>query len=281
MKFGMAYANTGASVTPGAAAELARAAEEAGFESLWTVDHVVVPSGYESPYPYSRSGRMAGGVEDFDLADPLIWLAYAAAVTDRLVLGTGVLVLPQRNPLVLAKQAASLDVLSGGRLVLGIGAGWLAEEFAALGVPFRGRGDRTDEAIAALRALWSEGAASHRGDAFDFEDVYCRPRPARGSIPIVVGGHSRRAARRAGELGDGFFPNGRSVETVGDLIAHARRCAEDAGRDPDRLEITVGSKPDADSVAGWMELGVDRIVIGNIGPDGVRVFAEQVIAGLG
>jgi len=277
MRFGLSFANTGPAVTGEGAADLAVAAEQAGFDSLWTVEHVVVPKGYQSPYPYSRSGKMAGGVEDFDLPDPLIWLAYIAALTETLLLGTGIVILPQRNPVILAKEAASLDVLSGGRLVLGIGAGWLAEEFAALGVPFEDRGARTDDYIRALRALWSEGPSSHRGEFISFEDVYSRPRPAQRSIPIVVGGHSRRAARRAGELGDGFFPNGASHEEVADLIMHARRCAEDAGRDPAALQITVGSRPDPVTIERWAEIGADRVVIGNIGVDGMRIFGKQVI----
>lgn len=277
----MAFANTGPAVTGEGAAELARAVEAAGFDSLWTVEHVVVPAGYESPYPYSRSGKMAGGAEDFDLPDPMVWLAYVAAATETLVLGTGIVVLPQRNPLILAKEAASLDVLSGGRFVLGVGAGWLAEEFAALGVSFEDRGARTDEYIRALRALWAEGPASFDGDYAAFGRVHSRPRPVRGTIPIVVGGHSRRAARRAGELGDGFFPNGASHEHVADLITHARQCAEDAGRNPAALEITVGSKPDAATIERWAEVGADRVVIGNVGVDGARIFGEQVIDGWG
>jgi probable F420-dependent oxidoreductase len=277
----MAFANTGPAVTGEGAAELAVAAEQAGFDSLWTVEHVVVPAGYRSPYPYSRSGKMAGGIEDFDLPDPLVWLAYLAAVTRTLRLATGIVILPQRNPVILAKEAASLDVLSGGRLILGIGSGWLAEEFAALGVPFEDRGARTDDYIGALRALWGEGPATHRGEFASFEDVYSRPRPVQRPIPIVVGGHSRRAARRAGELGDGFFPNGGSPETVADLIGHARRCAEKAGRDPDALEITVGSKPDPATIEQWAGMGADRVVIGNIGVDGVRIFGDQVITRFG
>jgi len=277
----MAFANTGPAVTGRGAAELAVAAEESGFDSVWTVEHVVVPAGYESPYPYSRSGKMAGGVEDFDLPDPLVWLAYVAAVTRTLLLGTGIVILPQRNPLILAKQAAALDVLSGGRFILGVGAGWLAEEFAALGVPFEDRGGRTDDSIRAMRALWSEGPSSYRGDFFSFDDVYSRPQPVQGTIPIVVGGHTRRAARRAGELGDGFFPNGASQEEVADLISHARRCAEASGRDPAALEISVGSRPDRDTIEGWAAVGADRVVIGNIGPDGARIFGEQVISQFG
>jgi len=197
MKFGMSFANTGPAVTGEGAAELAIAAEQAGFDSLWTVEHVVVPSGYESPYPYSRTGKMAGGIEDFDLPDPLVWLSYVAAVTETLLLGTGIVILPQRNPVILAKEAASLDVLSGGRFVLGIGAGWLAEEFAALGVPFEDRGARTDDHIRALRALWSDGPSSYQGEFVSFDEVYSRPQPVQETIPIVVGGHSKRAARRA------------------------------------------------------------------------------------
>jgi probable F420-dependent oxidoreductase len=278
VQFGMGFANVGPAVTGEGAAELGRAAEAAGFDSLWTVEHVVVPAGYESAYPYSRSGKMAGGMEDFDLPDPLVWLSYVAAATTTLRLATGIVILPQRNPLILAKEAASLDVLSGGRFVLGVGAGWLAEEFAALGVPFEDRGDRTDEYIRALRVLWSEGPATFEGETATFGPVYSRPRPVQGTIPIVIGGHSKRAARRAGELGDGFFPNDPSYERVAELIAHARRCAEDAGRDPEALEITVGSKPEPAVIERWAEAGADRVVVGNLGVDGVRIFGEQVIA---
>ena len=129
-------------------------AEELGFESLWTVEHVVVPSGYVSEYPYDESGSMAGGLEVFDLADPLIWLAYVAAVTERIKLATGVLILPQRNPLITAKAVATLDVLSGGRVMLGVGVGWLEEEFNTLGVPFHDRGSRLDDSIEAMRTSW-------------------------------------------------------------------------------------------------------------------------------
>jgi probable F420-dependent oxidoreductase len=274
----MAFANTGAAVTPAGVADLARAAEAAGLESLWSVEHVVVPAGYRSPYPYSRSGRMAGGMEDFDLPDPLVWLAYLAAVTTSVRLATGIVILPQRNPLILAKEAATLDVLSGGRLTLGIGVGWLEEEFTALGVPFVDRGDRTDDYLRALRALWSEGTAAYRGRFVAFDDVYSRPLPVQRPIPVVVGGHSKRAARRAGELGDGFFPNGASHEEIGRLVEHARRCAEAAGRDPAGLEITVGSKPDLETIERWAAMGVDRIVIGNVGADGLGVFSERVMA---
>src|ERR1700722_11878179 len=159
MKFGIAFANTGPFVGPDQACDLARLAEKAGFESIWAVDHVVVPSGYRSRYPYDPSGRLPSG-EDAPFPDPLIWLAYVARATSTIRLATGILILPQRNPLVLANEVATLDHLSSGRVTLGVGIGWLKEEFEALGVPFEGRGERTEEAIAAMRALWSQDCAT-------------------------------------------------------------------------------------------------------------------------
>src|SRR5215218_6362833 len=160
MKFGLMFTNTGMGSTSDGAIQLATAAEEAGIESLWTVEHVVVPSGYASAYPYDKSGKMAGGAEEFDLPDPLIWLAYVAAVTKKIKLATGIVILPQRNPLVTAKAVASIDALSGGRMILGVGVGWLREEFDALGVPFADRGRRHDDYVEAMRALWSGEKAS-------------------------------------------------------------------------------------------------------------------------
>ena len=136
MKFGLRYCNTGRYTDPARAIELLQAAEAAGFESAWTVEHTVIPRGYQSAYPYTSDGRLPGGEGDFLLPDPLIWMSYVAAATSRIKLATGILILPQRNPLVLAKEVATLDRLSGGRVDLGIGVGWLHEEFDALGIPF-------------------------------------------------------------------------------------------------------------------------------------------------
>src|SRR6266404_5460712 len=141
MKFGLRYASLGRYSNGPAAVELAQAAESAGFDSIWTVEHVVVPHGYQSRYPYSESGRMGSGLEDFPIPDLLIWLAYVASATRTIKLGTAIVILPQRNPVITAKAVATLDHLAGGRRVLlGIGVGWLAEEFATLGVPFEDRG---------------------------------------------------------------------------------------------------------------------------------------------
>ena len=258
MRIGLAFANW---ASPDDAGTYAARAEALGFESLWTVEHIVVPAGYRSTYPYSRSGRMAGGAEDFPSPDPLIWLVFAAAATTSIRLATGILILPQRNPVVLAKEVATLDRLSGGRVILGVGVGWLEEEFAALGVPFAGRGERTDEYVAVMRALWTQDLASFSGPTVSFHDVYMRPLPTQRPVPIVIGGHSERAARRAGTIGDGFFPSGVEVERLPALVASAREWAERTGRDPAKLEITMGARPRPDSVAAVLAAGVDRLVL--------------------
>src|SRR5436190_8400380 len=206
MKFGLRYASLGRYANGPAAVELAQAAETAGFDSIWSVEHVVVPSGYQSRYPYSPTGRMGSGLEDFPIPDPLIWLAYIASATRTIKLGTAILILPQRNPVITAKAVATLDHLAGGRRVLlGIGVGWLAEEFATLGVPFDDRGPRTDEYVAAMRALWSQECASFKGRFVSFSEVFCRPLPPDRRIPIVVGGDMEASSPRAGRLGARYF----------------------------------------------------------------------------
>lgn len=258
MKFGLRYCNTGPYVDPERAVELAQAAEEAGFESMWTVEHTVVPAGYGSAYPYSPSGKMAGGDDAIPLPDPLIWMAYVAAATKRIKLGTAILILPQHNPVVVAKQVATLDHLSGGRTLLGIGAGWLKEEFEALGVPFETRGRRTDEYIKVLRELWSAEKPTFQGEFVRFKDAYCRPQPVNKHVPIIVGGHSEAAARRAGRLGDGFFPARGAPAELFDL---ARRSAEEVGRDPNALEMTASLPEDLAQIPSLIQLGVKRLLV--------------------
>ena len=205
-----------------AATRLARAAEEAGFESVWTVDHVVIPAAYRSVYPYDPSGRI--GPDDTTFPDPLIWLTYIAAATSTLRLGTAILILPERNPVVLAKELATLDFLSGGRVILGVGVGWLKEEYEALGVPWEGRGRRGEESIGAMRALWSRGSGQlHGGHHGSFTDCYLRPQPVNGTIPIHIGGTADTAARRAGRIGDGFFPFGVTRDEAPALIDVVRQ----------------------------------------------------------
>lgn len=285
MKFGIAFANAGPLAYPEPFAALVQTAEECGFESVWTVEHVVVPVGYRSRYPYSADGRMPGP-DDVPLSDPLLPLAFAAALTQRLRLGTGILLLPQRHPAYVAKEVATLDVLSGGRAILGVGSGWLAEEFAALGIPFEERGARTDEAIRAIRTLWSPGPQSFSGKFFHWQAVESNPKPVqRPGVPIVIGGHSPPAARRAARLGDGFFPAFGEPQTLVRLLSILREECQRIGRDPGAIEITTGSfLVDLDLVRRYAELGVHRVIIGPPGfdadtiRDGLRRFADTVIA---
>lgn len=258
MDIGIAFANTGELATAEGAEALASACEEHGVESVWTVEHIVVPAGYESEYPYSRDGRMPGG-EDSPIPDPLTWLTWVGAHSRSLVLGTGVIILPLRNPVVLAKEVATLDSFTGGRVQLGVGVGWLREEFEALGVPFEDRGARTDEYIEALRELWSAAEPTYSGRFVEFERALSFPKPAGSSVPIVIGGHTPFAARRAGRLGDGFFPA--KNQDLADLLPIMRAAAEAAGRDPDAIEITTGASRDAEDRKRLEDLGVTRMII--------------------
>lgn len=257
MKFGLRYCNTGRYVDPAAAVELAQAGEEAGFESVWTIEHTVIPEGYASTYPYAASGKL-GSRDDFALPDPLIWMAYVAAATQRVKLATGILILPQHSPVVLAKQVATLDHMARGRILLGIGVGWLKEEFDAIGVPFARRGKRADEYVAAMRELWSAEKPSFSGEFVQFHNAYCRPQPPAGRVPIIVGGHSEAAAKRAGRLGDGFFPARGAPAELFDIV---RRTAEEHGRDPKAIEITVGLPDDLAKIPDLAAMGVGRVLV--------------------
>ncbi len=286
MRYGILFANTGQAVSPDGATALGTLAEDHGFESIWTVEHVVVPAGYQSTYPYSTSGKMPGS-ESSPIPDPLIWLTWVAATTRTLRLGTGVLILPQRNPAILAKELATLDVLSAGRVTLGVGVGWLEEEFRALGVAFDDRGQRTDDYIQALRTLWRDDESSFHSRFVDFDRARSYPKPVQaGGVPIVVGGHSPAAARRAGRLGDEFFPLG-DTEQLAKLIDIMRDSARGAGRDPDSISITAGPVVDADGVRRLADLGVSRVVVPNLGggPQEWKArlgrFADEVMARAG
>lgn len=288
MRYGIAFANSGPLADGPTAVGCIQAAEAAGFDSVWTVEHVLVPAAYESTYPYARSGRMPGG-EKVAIPDPLIWLAYLAAVTKDLLLGTGILILPQRNPAVAAKEVATLDRLSGGRVRLGVGAGWLEEEFDALNVPFAGRGKRLDAYIAAMRQLWT-GEEVTLDDGYQvWERAVSLPTPTNGSVPIVIGGHSEVAARRAGRLGDGFFPGKGSPEQLSNLFTVMRNAAEAAGRDPAAIEITAGTAAlGGDDPIGAVEemaaIGVHRLVVPPLAYDPAAAveaygaFGEAIIA---
>jgi probable F420-dependent oxidoreductase len=285
MRFGVVFANVMSWADGPGAVEAARAAEGAGFESMWTVEHVVYPDDYASAYPYSETGKMPA-VPSTPIPDPLIWLSYIASATTTLRLATGILILPQRNPVVLAKELATLDHLSGGRVELGIGVGWLKEEFEALGVPWARRGARTDEYVGAMRALWASDSTSFDGEFASFSRVSSNPKPAQGSVPIVIGGHTRAAAERAGRLGDGFFPG--TTTELAELVDVMRQTAAAHDRDPEAIEVTAGSTGVlGDDPVGAVEeaasLGVSRIVVPSfvlMNPDpasAMQGFAERVL----
>ncbi|MEV7008589.1 LLM class F420-dependent oxidoreductase [Streptosporangium sp. NPDC051022] len=256
MELGVNGLNAKAAIAPEETVRLARLAEELGYRSWWAGEHVVLPS------PRTEASPM----EPTDpVLDPLVHLAYVAAVTERLELGTAIVILPQRNPLVLAKQVASLDVLSGGRLLLGVGAGYLEPEMTAVGVPMAGRGERTDEYLDAMHALWTQRAPAYRGRYVAFDGVDAHPRPVRADGPrVVVGGHSPAAFRRAVSRGHGWF----GVATPDELAGHLeglRRAAEEVERPArlGRLEIIVMQIPpvDADTARRYADLGVDRLIV--------------------
>ena len=296
MKFGVMFANAGPFAFPEGLENLARTAEEVGIESIWTVEHVVVPVDYRSKYPYSETGKMPGP-ETIPIPDPIIPLAFAAAVTKTLRLGTGVVILPQRHPLYVAKEMATLDVLSNGRAILGVGIGWLQEEFAAVGVTFKQRASRTDESIQAIRSLWKSTPEPFNGKYYKWGPVESHPKPIQHpGVPIIVGGHAEAAARRAARLGDGFFPARGEIGSLTKLLAIVREECKAVGRKPDAVEITSGiggnnatSASDAmqlDTVRRYQDLGVARLIIAPpaFDIDGVRAglhrFADRVIAKL-
>jgi probable F420-dependent oxidoreductase len=244
---------------------VATAAESLGAESIWAVEHVVVPVDYSSRYPYAPDGRMPLTGEHA-IPDPLDWLAFVAGVTSTLRLGTAMLILPEHHPVELAKRLATIDTLSRGRLLLGVGVGWMREEAEALGTRFESRGARTDEYIAVMRTLWSEDVASFSGDHVSFDRVRCVPKPAQaGGVPILIGGHSPAAARRAGRLGDGFFPLGVGVDDLPGLLDTMTAAAVEGGRDPAAIEVTTHAPRDEDTAKRLADLGVTRFIVSAAG----------------
>jgi probable F420-dependent oxidoreductase len=256
----------GVTADPRWMAAFARHVEACGFESIVAVEHTVLATRYDSVYPYDPSGRVEL-VSDCPVPDPLDLLSFLAGHTDRLGLATGVLVLPNHHPVVLAKRAATVDALSGGRLRLCVGVGWLREEIEACGTEFESRGRRADEQIAVLRALWDQqpDGVTHHGEFFAFENVVCSPKPIAGHhLPVHIGGHSTAAARRAGRFGDGFQPLGVTGAQLEALLVLMRDEATAAGRDPADIEVSLGhlvTKVDRERAERLVAQGADRLVL--------------------
>jgi probable F420-dependent oxidoreductase len=290
VRFGLLPSYRGAAVAdPDYVRALAAAAEDGGCDSIWAVEHMVVPADYASRYPYAPGGRMPLSGDD-PIPDPLDWLAFVAAMTTRLRLGTCIVILPEHHPIQLAKRLATIDVLSGGRMMLGVGVGWMAEESEAMGVPFADRGARTDEYLDVMRTLWREDVASFHGRFVQFEAVKSAPKPAQvGGVPVIVGGHSPAAARRAGRRGDGFYPLGVGPDELAGLLKLMRAAAQEAGRDADAVEVTVGAPLDLEVAKRLADLGVARFIVSARGGHGdvesvrrmIGEFAAAVISPLG
>ncbi len=262
MRVGLHALGIGTGARPEVIRAVAVAAEAAGFATLWSGEHVVMVDRPASRYPYSADGRI-GVPAGEDWLDPLLGLAYAAAVTSRITLATGVLLLPEHNPVLAAKQAATLDVLSGGRFTLGIGVGWSAEEFAALGVPFPRRGQRTAEYVAAMRRLWADDVASFDGEFTSFRAVRVNPKPVRDRrIPVVVGGNSDAALRRVAAFGDGWYGFNLSAAAAAERIAALAGYCQDHGRGLGDLSVAVAlTDADPGMLAGLAGAGVTELVV--------------------
>lgn len=265
---------------------LAQLAESAGFESLWTFEHVIVPLDYQSKYPYSESGKMAVEPET-PFIDPLIALSAVAAATKTIRLGTGVNILSQVNPLLLAKQAASLDVVSGGRFMLGAGIGWLEEEFKAMGVPFERRGARFDDYVAAMRKVWSGDVVEHKSDFLDWSGFKSHPTPVQNPLPVIIGGNKGKIYERIARHGDGWFVPGSDPATLREQIAELHDTCEHLDRDPAEIEITCmwSGQGGLESLEALRAAGVHRAVVllMGLGDDpaaGIRRMGEEVIARL-
>jgi len=241
---------------------VALGAERAGFATLWAGEHVVMVDRPRSRYPYADDGRIAVS-PDADWLDPFSTLTYAAAVTSGIRLGTGVLLLAQHQPVVVAKQAASLDSLSGGRLALGVGIGWSSEEFAALGVPFAGRGRRLEQYVAAMRTLWREDVATFEGDLVRFDSVRSYPKPVRDrTIPVILGGNSAGALDRVARIGDGWYGFNLGRDEVRERLAVLTSACRRLDRPREDIDVAVSLRDgDPEDLGELTDIGVDELVI--------------------
>ncbi|HLW69856.1 MAG TPA: LLM class F420-dependent oxidoreductase [Candidatus Binataceae bacterium] len=265
MKIGLLTVGIGRAARPATLRMLGETCERLGFGTLWSAEHVVLFDKYtETKYPYSDDGAF-GAPSTVDWTDPFIGLTYVAALTQRIRLATGICLVPEHNPLILAKVVASLDYLSGGRFALGVGVGWSSEEFAALGIPFERRAQRTREYIDVMRKLWGEEKASFSGEFVNFKDARSFPKPAQGAnIPIIFGGESGPALRRVADYGTGWFGFNLNPEQAAAKIARLKELLRERNRDPHSVELIVSpylQPVTREDLAGYHEAGVSEIVL--------------------
>ena len=260
----------------------AKRAEAIGVESLWTFEHVMIPVDYQSKYPYSPTGKM-GAPPETNLVDPLIALAAIAASTTKIRLATGVNILSQTNPLYLAKQAASLDFVSNGRFMLGVGIGWLREEFDALGVSFERRGARFDDYVQAMRKVWSGDVVEHKSEFLNWSGFKSYPVPVqKPGVPIIIGGSKGKAYERIAKCGDGWYAPTGNVEQLAELLVPLKAACAKVGRKLSTVEISamwVPAVEGVDAVKRYADLGVSRLIVPTFAIGGTNVEALDRFAG--
>jgi probable F420-dependent oxidoreductase len=301
MQFGVHLPHLGHQATPEVLRSFAREAEALGFHSVWVSDHIAWPAALTSRYPYAENGEFPApfGVP---WLDPLGTLLFVAACTERVQLGTTVLILGYRPPVQTAKLLATLDVLSGGRTILGVGVGWMREEFEALGMPFDHRGARADEQLAIFESLFTEEASAYDGQFYGFPALGFAPKPPRGHIPVWVGGNTEAAFRRVVRSGDGFHAAFTPLADLGQQWARVRELCEQAGRDPatvtcsarvfldpagigrPEVSVTGSSEQIVEQVAAYAAVGVSHLLLDITARGGVagrteamRRFAAEVV----
>jgi len=268
--------------------DFAQQAEQAGVESLWTFEHVVVPEDYESRYPYDKSGKM-GASPETNFVDPMVCLAAIAAATSTIRLGTGVNILSQSNPMFIAKQTASLDFMSQGRFMLGVGIGWLEEEFRAMGVPFEKRGARFDDYVQAMRKVWSGEVVEHQSEFIDWSGFKSYPLPAQSPMPVIIGGAQGKVYQRIARYGDGWYAPTQSPEDLAPRLEELKTVCAAEGRDYAEIEITAmwTMRGGMDELKAYADLGVARLnvplaALREANPaDGLGKLHDEVLSKLG
>ena len=284
MKFGLVPINVGVKSVDQIVG-LAQLAEAAGMESVWTFEHVMVPVDYGSKYPYSADGKM-GARPDTNFVDPFVALATVAAHTKTLRLGTGVNIVSQANPLLLAKQAASLAFVSGGRFMLGAGIGWLQEEFDAMGVPFERRGARFDDYMVALKKVWSGDVVEHSSDFIQWSGFKSYPVPDKDTgIPLIMGGTKGKIYERVARFGNGWFLPVDTAAALAQKLEPLQAACDAVGRDRATIEISCmwNMEGGLDAIRAFEDAGAARVIVPlmGLGKDpvaGINTFAEEIIA---
>jgi len=284
MKVGLIPVNIGVPNVE-AMVRVAQTAEAVGFESVWTFEHVIVPIDYKSKYPYNDTGKM-GAAPETNFVDPLIALTAIAASTKKVRLATGVNILSQTNPLLLAKQAASLDFVSNGRFLLGVGIGWLQEEFVAMGVPFERRGARFDDYVVAMKKVWSGEVVEHVSDFLNWHGFKSYPLPVKKHVPVIIGGDKGKIYERIAAVGDGWYVPGGDPAVIAKQLADLKAVCKKVGRDYREIEITTMWQPQMglDVIKQLADIGVARVTtfaIGEANPlDAIKRIGDEVIAKL-